>query len=103
MEIVPGALLSGRAVVRRHVAILHPPPQPPPQEHGGSPGTSLGGCLPSLGQAAGKLHQQQIKTKSIYSATDHFVKNIAQHRTSNGGMWGRKAVSCVVKTYPKQV
>lgn len=43
VEIVPGALLSGRAVVRRHVAVLHPPPQPPPQEHGGSPGTDLGG------------------------------------------------------------
>ncbi|KAJ8788033.1 hypothetical protein J1605_022594 [Eschrichtius robustus] len=43
------------------------------------------------------------ETKSIYSPTDHFVRNIAQHRTSDGRMWGRKAVSCAVKTYPKQV
>lgn len=31
------------------------------------------------------------------------MENTAQHRTSNGGRQGRKAVSCVVKTYPKQV
>lgn len=41
------------------------------------------------------------KTKPIYSATDHFVGNIALHRTSDAGTWGRKTVSYVVKTYPK--
>lgn len=81
-----------------------PPSSTPPQEHGDSLSNGLGiDCPPSLGQAAGKLHQRQIKTKSIYSATDHFVKNIAQYRTSNRGMWGRKAASCVVKSYPKQL
>nr|KAF6475651.1 PHD finger protein 7 [Rousettus aegyptiacus] len=40
---------------------------------------------------------------NFLESTNHFVKNIAQHRTSNGGMWGRKAASCVVRTYPEQV
>lgn len=31
------------------------------------------------------------------------MTNIAQHRTSNMGIWGRKVASCVVKTYPNRV
>uniref|UniRef100_A0A2K5JKM6 PHD finger protein 7 n=1 Tax=Colobus angolensis palliatus TaxID=336983 RepID=A0A2K5JKM6_COLAP len=40
---------------------------------------------------------------NFLESTNHFVTNIAQHRTSNMGMWGRKAASCVVKTYPNRV
>nr|KAF6335626.1 PHD finger protein 7 [Pipistrellus kuhlii] len=40
---------------------------------------------------------------NFLESTNHSVKNIAQHRTSNGGMWERKAASYVVKTCPKQV
>lgn len=57
-------------------------------------------CYSSSGQLENCIIYKQ-KTKPIYSATDHFVGNIALHRTSDAGTWGRKAVSCVVKTYPK--
>uniref|UniRef100_A0A2I3S7I7 PHD finger protein 7 n=2 Tax=Pan TaxID=9596 RepID=A0A2I3S7I7_PANTR len=40
---------------------------------------------------------------NFLESTNHFVTNIAQHRTSNMGMWGRKAASYVVKTYPNRV
>lgn len=58
-----GALLSGKAAVRRHVAVLHPAP-PPLHELGVSLDTGQGGWLLFLFPAAGKLHHLQTKNEA---------------------------------------
>uniref|UniRef100_A0A2K6CT64 PHD finger protein 7 n=1 Tax=Macaca nemestrina TaxID=9545 RepID=A0A2K6CT64_MACNE len=47
--------------------------------------------------------KKRVAFHNFLESTNHFVTNIAQHRTSNMGIWGRKVASCVVKTYPNRV
>uniref|UniRef100_A0A2K5P1H3 PHD finger protein 7 n=1 Tax=Cercocebus atys TaxID=9531 RepID=A0A2K5P1H3_CERAT len=47
--------------------------------------------------------KKRVAFHNFLESTNHFVINIAQHRTSNMGIWGRKVASCVVKTYPNRV